>query len=121
MVVPAPVVAAVLEECAAAGVGCAVVITSGFAESAGSGAVGRKLQRDIAAVVARTGLRVLAARGYENVYVKLRVQLEAFRLFRLSYPDAHLYIDGPAGHPGTGPRPNGWGATPRRSNRPCAG
>lgn len=44
--------------------------------------------------------RLLAARGYENVYVKLRVQLEAFRLFRLRYPEAHLYIDGPAGHPG---------------------
>src|SRR4030081_2548424 len=33
VVVPATVVAGVLAECAAAGVGCAVVITSGFAES----------------------------------------------------------------------------------------
>src|SRR5919204_626228 len=40
---------------AAAGVGCAVVITSGFAE-AGEG--GRRLQHQIAEVVARTGLRV---------------------------------------------------------------
>jgi acyl-CoA synthetase (NDP forming) len=58
VVVPAPVVARVLEECAAAGVGCAVVITSGFAESAASGAVGTKLQQDIADVVARSGVRV---------------------------------------------------------------
>src|SRR6266851_9442353 len=33
VVVPATAVASVLEDCAAAGVGCAVVITSGFAES----------------------------------------------------------------------------------------
>ncbi len=58
VVVPAPAVAGVLEECAAAGVGCAVVITSGFAESAASGAVGKQLQQDIADVVARSGLRV---------------------------------------------------------------
>ena len=55
VVVPAPVVPGVLEECAAAGVGCAVVITSGFAES---GQAGRELQQRIAEVVARTGLRV---------------------------------------------------------------
>jgi acetate---CoA ligase (ADP-forming) len=55
VVVPASVVAAVLEECAAAGVPCAVVITSGFAES---GQPGRELQQRIAEVVARTGLRV---------------------------------------------------------------
>jgi acyl-CoA synthetase (NDP forming) len=50
VVVPAPVVGRVLEECAAAGVRCAVVITSGFAES---GAVGQQLQLSIADVVAR--------------------------------------------------------------------
>jgi acyl-CoA synthetase (NDP forming) len=58
VVVPAPAVAGVLEECAAAGVGCAVVITSGFAESSASGADGKELQQGIADVVARSGLRV---------------------------------------------------------------
>ena len=55
VVVPAPAVPEVLDQCAAAGVGCAVVITSGFAEA---GAQGQQLQRDIQALVARTGLRV---------------------------------------------------------------
>src|SRR5438445_1486263 len=58
VVVPAQAVAGVLRECAAAGVGCAVVITSGFAESSASGAKGKELQKDIADVVARSGLRV---------------------------------------------------------------
>src|SRR5216683_169829 len=58
VVVPAQAVAGVLRECAAAGVGCAVVITSGFAETAASGAGGKRLQQDIADVVARSGLRV---------------------------------------------------------------
>src|SRR5258708_37155186 len=51
VVVPASAVAGVLAECAAAGVGCAVVITSGFAESSGGGAAGPKLQQDIAELV----------------------------------------------------------------------
>jgi len=55
VVVPAPGVPGVLEECAAAGVRCAVVITSGFAES---GPAGRELQQRVADVVTRTGLRV---------------------------------------------------------------
>jgi acyl-CoA synthetase (NDP forming) len=55
VVVPAPSVLAVLEECAAAGVAVAMVITSGFAES---GAAGRDLQQSVAELVARTGLRV---------------------------------------------------------------
>jgi acyl-CoA synthetase (NDP forming) len=55
VVVPAAVVPGVLEECAAAGVRCAVVITSGFAESSQTG---REQQQRIAELVARTGLRV---------------------------------------------------------------
>src|ERR1700730_9856982 len=55
VVVPASVVAQVLEQCAAAGAGCAVVITSGFAES---GQSGREPQQRPADVVARTGLAV---------------------------------------------------------------
>lgn len=66
VVVPAPIVAEVLEECAAAGVRCAVVITSGFAES---GAVGQQLQQDIAQIVARNlgRLRVCGPNS-EGVY-----------------------------------------------------
>ncbi len=55
VIVPAKVVATVLEECAAAGVRCAMVITSGFAES---GSLGRDLQSQIADLVRRTGLRI---------------------------------------------------------------
>src|SRR5438874_9355649 len=51
VVVPAAVVLGVLEECAAAGVGCAMVITSGFAEA---GAQGAALQRQIQAISQRT-------------------------------------------------------------------
>ncbi len=58
VVVPAAAVAGVLEECAAVGVGCALVITSGFAESSAGGANGKALQQGIADVVARSGLRV---------------------------------------------------------------
>jgi acetate---CoA ligase (ADP-forming) len=53
--VPAPAVVPVLKECAAAGVRFAVVLSSGFAEA---GPDGRRLQAEIADVVARTGLRV---------------------------------------------------------------
>ena len=55
VVVPAAVVERVLEECAAAGVRCALVITSGFAES---GPAGQELQQRISEVVTRTGIRV---------------------------------------------------------------
>src|SRR6266849_378534 len=58
VMVPAPAVARVLEECAAAGVGCAVVITSGFAESSAGGDTGRALQQDVADIAARSSLRV---------------------------------------------------------------
>jgi len=58
VIVPAPAVSGVLEECAAAGVRCAVVISSGFSESSADGALGRQLQQDIAHVVARSVLRV---------------------------------------------------------------
>ncbi|HET7459707.1 MAG TPA: glycosyltransferase, partial [Longimicrobium sp.] len=45
---------------------------------------------------------LLSMRGYENIYVKVRVLLEALRLFLGDHPDAHLYLDGPAGHAGAG-------------------
>jgi acyl-CoA synthetase (NDP forming) len=64
VVVPAPVVAGVLDECAQAGVGCAMVITSGFAEA---GDHGRQLQQTIADIVARTGMRVSGPNS-EGVY-----------------------------------------------------
>jgi acetate---CoA ligase (ADP-forming) len=55
IMVPAAVVASVLDECAAAGVRCALVITSGFAES---GPGGQALQERISDVVSRSGMRV---------------------------------------------------------------
>jgi acyl-CoA synthetase (NDP forming) len=64
VVVPAPVVAGILEECAQAGVGCAMVITSGFAEA---GESGRQLQQTIADIVARTSMRVSGPNS-EGVY-----------------------------------------------------
>ena len=53
--VPAPLVPGTLEECAAAGVQHAVVLSSGFAES---GPEGLRLQQAIAEITARSALRV---------------------------------------------------------------
>lgn len=66
IVVPADGVAAVLEACAAKGVGGAVIITSGFAE-VGGGGVG--LQEEVASIVARTGIRVIGPNciGFMNL------------------------------------------------------
>jgi len=54
--VPAKAVAGVLDECARAGVGVAVVMSSGFGEGMGGGA---ELAAEIEEVRARTGLRIL--------------------------------------------------------------
>jgi glycosyltransferase involved in cell wall biosynthesis len=43
---------------------------------------------------------LLSMRGYENAYIRIRVLLAALRIFVRRHPGAHLYIDGPAGHPG---------------------
>jgi len=56
VVIPARIVAGTLEQCAAAGVKAAVVITGGFAEA---GEEGERLQEELAQVVRRTGLRVI--------------------------------------------------------------
>src|SRR5512144_2167485 len=56
VVIPARIVAATLEQCAARGVKAAVVITGGFAEA---GPEGEKLQDELAQVVRKTGLRVV--------------------------------------------------------------
>ncbi len=66
VVVPAPHVPGVLEECAERGVGGAVVITSGFAESGGEGVA---LQQGITDLARRTGLRVIGPNciGYMNL------------------------------------------------------
>lgn len=57
---PAPLVPQCLEECAAAGVRHAVIISSGFAEEGGKGA---ELQARIAEIARRTGLRVCGPNG----------------------------------------------------------
>ncbi|WP_372785243.1 acetate--CoA ligase family protein [Phenylobacterium sp.] len=66
IVVPAEGVAAVLEACAAQGIGGAVIITSGFAEVGGPGVA---LQAEVAAIVARTGIRVVGPNciGFMNL------------------------------------------------------
>ena len=53
--VPAPLVPAMLEECAAAGVQHALVLSSGFSEA---GADGQRLQDSVGEIAARTRLRV---------------------------------------------------------------
>ncbi|HEV3175324.1 MAG TPA: acetate--CoA ligase family protein [Stellaceae bacterium] len=54
--VPAPVVPQTVRECAAAGVGCCVIITAGFAEV---GAEGVAAQDEIARVSTETGMRLV--------------------------------------------------------------
>jgi acyl-CoA synthetase (NDP forming) len=56
VVIPARIVASTLEQCAAAGVKAAIVITGGFAEA---GPDGERLQEELAQVVRQTGLRVV--------------------------------------------------------------
>ncbi len=63
--IPAETVLPALEECAAAGVGHAVIISSGFAEQDSAQA---RLQEEIAALARRTGLRICGpnAEGFHN-------------------------------------------------------
>src|SRR5260221_6798501 len=63
--IPAETVLPALEECAAAGVGHAVIISSGFAEQGGAQA---RLQEESAALARCTGLRVCGpnAEGFHN-------------------------------------------------------
>jgi len=68
--VPATVVPNVLEECAAAGVGYAAVLSSGFSET---GADGQRLEAAIADIVARTSLRVNGPNAEGFFYPAARV------------------------------------------------
>jgi acetate---CoA ligase (ADP-forming) len=68
--VPAPVVGGVLEECAAAGVRYAVVLSSGFAEV---GREGQRLQAQVADIVERTGLRICGPNAEGFFYPAARV------------------------------------------------
>ena len=54
--VPAPSVPQTLRECAEAGVGCCVIITAGFAEA---GAEGALAQKEIEAIAAQSGMRLV--------------------------------------------------------------
>ncbi|MEW6644569.1 MAG: acetate--CoA ligase family protein [Pseudomonadota bacterium] len=65
VIIPASQVLAALEDCAAAGARNAVVISSGFAEGGGDSA---GVQRDIAALARRTGMRISGpnAEGFYN-------------------------------------------------------
>lgn len=66
VIVPAVVVPATLEACAARGVAGVVLITSGFAEV---GAEGAALQAEVVEIVARTGLRIIGPNciGFMNL------------------------------------------------------
>jgi glycosyltransferase involved in cell wall biosynthesis len=46
------------------------------------------------------GPLLLAPRGYQNVYNRTEVLLEALVRFRRAHPDAHLYLTGMQGHAG---------------------
>ncbi len=65
VIIPARAVLAALEDCAAAGVRHAIVISSGFAEEGGASA---GMQAEIAALARRTGMRVCGpnAEGFYN-------------------------------------------------------
>ena len=67
VVVPAPSVPAVIQECADKGVGGAVIITSGFAEA---GAEGSVLQDQVVDAARSSGLRVIGPNciGFMNVF-----------------------------------------------------
>jgi acetate---CoA ligase (ADP-forming) len=67
VVVPAPSVPAVIGECAEKGVGGAVVITAGFAES---GAAGAALQEQITGTARASGLRLIGPNciGFMNLF-----------------------------------------------------
>jgi acyl-CoA synthetase (NDP forming) len=68
--VPAPAVLAALEDCAAKGVGAAVVLSSGFAEVGGQGA---EWQLGISALARRTGMRVVGPNCMGVINVKRRI------------------------------------------------
>jgi len=63
--VPAPMVPKTIEECAAAGIGGALIFSSGFGEA---GAEGERLQAELLSVIRRTGIRVAGpnAEGFLN-------------------------------------------------------
>lgn len=44
--------------------------------------------------------KILSTRGFNGLYVKCDILLDALKIFLLAYPEAHLYIDGPSNHPG---------------------
>ncbi|MES2227304.1 MAG: acetate--CoA ligase family protein [Pseudomonadota bacterium] len=68
--VPAPAVLAALEDCAANGVGGAVVLSSGFAEVGGQGA---QWQQQISALARRTGMRVVGPNCMGIINVRRRI------------------------------------------------
>jgi acyl-CoA synthetase (NDP forming)/GNAT superfamily N-acetyltransferase len=72
--VPADVVAQVLEECGAAGVGGAVILTAGFAEL---GTDGQRLQRDLLTIARRHSLRLIGPNCLGIVNTAPEVRLDA--------------------------------------------
>jgi acyl-CoA synthetase (NDP forming) len=68
--VPAPAVLAALEDCAAKGVGGAVVLSSGFAEVGGAGV---EWQHSITALARRSGMRVVGPNCMGVINVRRRI------------------------------------------------
>lgn len=89
VVVPAPGVPDVIDQCAAKGVGGAAVITSGFAETGPEGAA---LQEQVSKTARRTGLRVIGPNciGFMNLFNGVMAN------FALHY-DEPLPAPGPVG------------------------
>jgi acyl-CoA synthetase (NDP forming) len=74
IVVPASAMPAVIEDCAAAGVGAAIIISGGFAEA---GPAGRALQERVAAVARAGGIRIVGPNcfGVINVHGGLNASI----------------------------------------------
>ncbi len=70
LIVPAEYVPAEIERCGAAGIGAAVILSSGFAEASGSGAC---MQRDIADIARRYDMAVSGpnSEGFANIAASL--------------------------------------------------
>jgi acetate---CoA ligase (ADP-forming) len=68
--VPAPGVAAAVRDCAAAGIPFAVVLTAGFRET---GAEGRRLEAELQAVLAETGVRIIGPNCQGVLSIQSRV------------------------------------------------
>ena len=90
VVVPAEMVLGALRECADRGVGAAIVFASGFAES---GPAGARLQAEMKALTAATGMRILGP----NCLGSFSVSNRTFATFSTAFDGDEAQIDSPIG------------------------